>query len=118
MQCIVERRLSGDSASSFPYLAAPAVYTPPSSADIAEKVAEAGGKSELSRSASAIQRKGYTSDEDLEELDSPLSSILNKFPSSPTSGANGNNSRKHEETGTSSVANERFELLLEVWLAT
>lgn len=115
-ECIVERRLSGESASSFPYLAAPAVYTPPSLADVAEKVAEAGGKSELSRSASAIQRKGYTSDEDLEELDCPLESILDKFPSSPRSSAN-RNSRKHEETG-SKVANERFELLREVWLAT
>lgn len=113
VQCIVERRLSGDSASSFPYLAAPAVYTPPSSADIAEKVvAEAGGKSELWRSASAIQRKGYTSDEDLEELDSPLAS-------SPTSGANGTNTRKPELQQTGSrIANERFELLREVWLAS
>lgn len=123
VQCIIERRLSGDSGSSFPYTAAPVVYTPPSLVDIAEKVSEAGGgKSELSRSASTIQRKGYTSDDDLEELDcGPLASInVNNLPSSPTNRANGNgNYRKHEEEITGKAgANERYELLREVWLAT
>uniref|UniRef100_A0A6N2N8Y8 Dilute domain-containing protein n=2 Tax=Salix viminalis TaxID=40686 RepID=A0A6N2N8Y8_SALVM len=38
----VEWRLSRYDARNFPYTAAPVVYTPPSSADVAEKVAEAG----------------------------------------------------------------------------
>lgn len=110
MQCIIERRLSGETAGSFPYAAAPVAYKPPSSADVAEKVAEAGGKSHLARNASVIQRKGYTSDEELEELDSPLTSIIDKLPPSPSvSVENGN----RERIGV----NTRYELLREVWLA-
>ncbi|XP_042944288.1 uncharacterized protein LOC122278217 isoform X1 [Carya illinoinensis] len=108
----VQRRLSGDSARSFPYTAAPFIYNPPSSAEVAEKVAEAGEKSPLATSASAVQRKGYTSDEELEELDSPLASIIEKLPSSPTITANGN--VKQEHTDYASI-NARYELLREVW---
>ncbi|KAJ6300497.1 hypothetical protein OIU76_021315 [Salix suchowensis] len=90
-----EWRLSRDDARNFPYTAAPVVYTPPSSADVAEKVAEAGTQSQLSRNVSAVQRKGYTSDEELEELDSPLTSIIGKLPASPAIMANGNG--KHKE---------------------
>ncbi|CBI29891.3 unnamed protein product, partial [Vitis vinifera] len=112
-ESIVERRLSGDSASSFPYPATPVLYAPPSSADVAEKVAEAGGKSQLARNASMVQKKGYTSDEELEELDSPLTSIIEKMPPSPSVVRNGNG--KHsEETGHNGL-NARYELLREVW---
>ncbi|XP_008240833.1 PREDICTED: uncharacterized protein LOC103339339 isoform X1 [Prunus mume] len=111
-ESIVDRRLSGESARSFPYTAAPVMYRPPSSADVAEKVSEAGGRSQLERNVSAVQRKGYTSDEELEELDSPLTSIIDKLPSSPTIVANGNG--KHEHTGHACM-NARYELLREVW---
>ncbi|MBA0857544.1 hypothetical protein Goshw_013797 [Gossypium schwendimanii] len=113
-ETIVERRLSGDPARSFPYTAALVVYTPPSSADVAEKVVEAGGKSPLSRNASVIQRKGYTSDEELEELNSPLSSIIEKFPLSPTIVTNGGVNGNHEHAGYGGI-NARYELLQEVW---
>uniref|UniRef100_A0A2P2MQB6 Uncharacterized protein MANES_09G030300 n=1 Tax=Rhizophora mucronata TaxID=61149 RepID=A0A2P2MQB6_RHIMU len=108
---IVERRLSGDLAKSFPYAAAPVLYTPPSSTNVAEKVAEVGTRSQLSRNASAVQRKGYTSDEELEELDSPLPSIIEKLPSSPSIVPNG----KLKEPAVSAVTNARYELLREVW---
>ncbi|KAA8517027.1 hypothetical protein F0562_017155 [Nyssa sinensis] len=114
-ECIIQRRVLVESATSFPYSAAPVVYTPPSPADVAEKVAEAGGKSQLARNASAIQRKGYTSEEELEELDSPLTSIIDKSPSSPTIMANGNG--KHKDQTSYVGANARYELLREVWLA-
>lgn len=108
----MQRRLSGDSTRSFPYTAAPVIYYPPSSADVAEKVAEAGERSQLARNVSAVQRKGYTSDEELEELDSPLTSIIDKLPSSPTITANGNGKQEHTSyAGT----NARYELLREVW---
>ncbi|GFY98281.1 nucleolar protein gar2-like protein [Actinidia rufa] len=118
-ECIIEQRLSGDGASSFPYNAAAVIYTPPSSANVAEKVAEAGGKSQLARNASVIQRKGYTSDEELEELDSPLKSIIDKLPSSPTVMRNGNRNRngKHDNQTSDICGNARYELLHEVWLA-
>ncbi|XP_057507157.1 uncharacterized protein LOC130790205 [Actinidia eriantha] len=116
-ECIVEQRLSGDDASSFPYNAAAVIYTPPSSANVAEKVAEAGGKSQLARNASIIQRKGYTSDEELEELDSPLASIIDKLPSSPTVMRNGSRNGKHDNQTSDVCRNARYELLHEVWLA-
>lgn len=118
-ESIVERRLSGESARNFPYTAAPVVYTAPSSSDVAEKVAEIGAKSQLSRNVSAVQRKGYTSDEELEELDSPLTSIIEKLPSSPTviSNGNGNGNGKHMEHTSYAVTNARYELLREVWSA-
>lgn len=74
---------SGDSARTFPYTAAPVVYMPPSAAEVGEKIAEAGVRSQLLRNVSSVQRKGYTSDEELEELESPLTSIIDKLPSSP-----------------------------------
>lgn len=63
---------------------------------------------------SVIQRKGYTSDEELEELDSPLVSIVDKLPSSPTIKANGNVNEKHKHAGHGDE-NVRFELLRQVW---
>ncbi|KAJ0041961.1 hypothetical protein Pint_17979 [Pistacia integerrima] len=113
-ESIVERRLSGDSARSFPYSAAPVVYTPPSLSDVAEKVAEAG-KAPLLRNVSVIQRKGYTSDEELEELDSPLSLILEKLPSSPTITPSGNGNGNHIDNAGYRGSNARYELLREVW---
>lgn len=114
----VEWRLSGDAARNFPYTAAPVVYTPPSSAHVAEKVSEAGTESQLSRNVSAVQRKGYTSDEELEELDSPLTSIIERLPSSPAIiMANGNGKHKEYATAGDSMANARYELLREVWSA-
>ncbi|XP_027350093.1 uncharacterized protein LOC113861464 isoform X2 [Abrus precatorius] len=112
-ETIVERRLSAESIRSFPYVAAPVVYTPPSSANVAEKVAEAGGKSHLGRNVSAVQRRGYTSDEELEELDSPLTSIVDKMPSSPTISDNGKGN--HKEQGNPPITNARYQLLREVW---
>ncbi|KAI4348732.1 hypothetical protein L6164_009419 [Bauhinia variegata] len=109
-ESVVERRMSGDSVRSFPYAAAPVVYSPPSSANVAEKVAVAGGKTELARNVSAVKRRGYTSDDELEELDCPLISIIDKLPPSPTVTANGDGNHK-EQTST----NARYELLREVW---
>lgn len=78
---------------------------------MAEKVAEAG---QFSRSASAVQRKGYTSDEELDELESCLSSVIDKLPSSPSAVVSGNG---RGEVGCDG-ANARYELLREVWLST
>ncbi|KAF2307827.1 hypothetical protein GH714_032194 [Hevea brasiliensis] len=99
-----------------PLYSCPVVYTPPSSADVAEKVAEVGSRSQLSRNVSTVQRKGYTSDEELEELDSPLTSIIEKLPSSPSIVSNGNGNGNTEHAGYG-VTNARYELLREVWSA-
>lgn len=94
-QSIGDGRLS---EASFPYAASSVSYMSPSTMDVAEKVEEAAGK--LSRNVSMIQRKGYTSDEELEELDSPLTSIVNKGS---------------DFTG-SSTSNARYKLLRQVWV--
>ncbi|ESQ52945.1 hypothetical protein EUTSA_v10016357mg [Eutrema salsugineum] len=86
------------SEASFPYAASSVSYMPPSTTDVAEKVVESAGK--LSRNLSMIQRKGYTSDEELEELDSPLTSIVDKLS---------------DFTG-SATSNARYELLRQVWV--
>ncbi|XP_058207650.1 uncharacterized protein LOC131320804 [Rhododendron vialii] len=112
-ECIIERRISGE--SSFPYNASPVVYTPPSPANVAEVLAEAGGKPQLARNLSAIQRKGYTSDEELEELESPLTSVLDESPTSPSVLSNGN--RKHKDQTDKNGGNTRYDLLREVWLS-
>ncbi|CAJ1910316.1 unnamed protein product [Sphenostylis stenocarpa] len=113
-ETIIERRLSAEPVRSFPYVAAPVVYMPPSSANVAEKVAEAGGKCHLARNVSAVQRRGYTSDEELEELDSPLTSIIDKLPSSPTVTHSGKGNH-HNEQGGHPTTNARYQLLREVW---
>ncbi|KAG4927910.1 hypothetical protein JHK82_053602 [Glycine max] len=113
-ETIIERRLSAESARSFPYVAAPVVYMAPSSANVAEKVAETEGKSHLARNVSAVQSRGYTSDEELEELDSPLTSIIDKLPSSPTVTENGKGNN-HKEQGGHPTTNARYQLLREVW---
>jgi len=105
--------LSSEPVRSFPYVAAPVVYMPPSSANVAEKVAEAGGKSHLGRNVSAVQRIGYTSDEELDELDSPLTSIIDKLPSSPSVTHTGKGN--HKEQGDHPTTNARYQLLREVW---
>lgn len=87
------------SEESFPYAAASSVsYVPPSTKDVGEKVAELAGK--MSRNVSIIQGKGYTSDEELEELDSPLTSIVDKS----------------SDFTDSTTSNERYKLLRQVWV--
>ncbi|KAK7244665.1 hypothetical protein RIF29_39490 [Crotalaria pallida] len=112
-ETIMERRLSSESGRSFPYAAAAVVYVPPSLANVAEKVAEAGGKSHLERNVSAVQRRRYTSDEELEELDSPFTSIIDKMPLSPSVTVNGEGN--HKEQRSRQTTNARYQLLREVW---
>ncbi|KAG9142341.1 hypothetical protein Leryth_016827 [Lithospermum erythrorhizon] len=113
-ECIIERRLSRDSTMNcFPCPAAPITYAPPSSANVAEKVAEARGSRQFSRSTSSVQKKGYTSDEELQELDSPLRSIVDKLPQSHNISDNGSGKEKDNAGG-----NVRYELLREVWMTT
>ncbi|KAJ0258357.1 Nucleolar protein gar2-like protein [Hirschfeldia incana] len=86
------------SEESFPYAASSVSYTPPSILNVGEKVAELAGK--MSRNVSMIQSKGYTSDEELEELDSPLTSIVDDS----------------SDFTDSAISNERYKLLRQVWV--
>ncbi|KAG6513329.1 hypothetical protein ZIOFF_023653 [Zingiber officinale] len=110
IESILDRKSSEkELIGGFPCAAAPVVYSPPLFRDVAEKVGDVGEKGELDRRASVIQRKGYTSDEDLDELDSPLAAITDKTPPvSPSPTVDGGQKER-------SQANSRYRLLQEVW---
>ncbi|XP_062199338.1 uncharacterized protein LOC133901840 [Phragmites australis] len=113
-ESLLERFTEKDVISTFPVIAAPVVYCPPSLEDVAEKVAGTGcGNCELDRRASMVQRRGYTSDDDLDELYSPLASLYNK--SAPPSPCNNNGVAHFSSRQGVSMANVRYELLREVW---
>lgn len=65
-----------ESITSFPCIAAPPLYTPPSADSVASSIGDFGSNSQLRRSGSLVVRKSYTSDDELDELNSPLASIF------------------------------------------
>ncbi|CAN6218145.1 unnamed protein product [Urochloa humidicola] len=111
---LMERFTEKDVISTFPVTAAPVLYCPPSLEDVSEKVVDTGcSNSELDRRGSMVQRRGYTSDDDLDDLDSPLASLYDKSaPPSPCSNGSAHFSTRQ---GAASMANVRYELLGEVW---
>ncbi|KAF5449380.1 hypothetical protein F2P56_029831, partial [Juglans regia] len=71
------------SITSFPCTATPTVYQPPTAASLISIIGEIGNQSMTS--GSSVLRKSYTSDDELDELDSPMTSIvLDNFRVSPT----------------------------------
>lgn len=112
MQSILERRQSDkDLINFFPCLAAPVVYCPPAPANVAEKIREVGRPPQLGRIVSLVLEKGYTSDEELDELDSPLTSIIDKTMA-PRVNAD---SERHAESENHCGSCLRYDLLREVW---
>ncbi|KAK1314534.1 hypothetical protein QJS10_CPA06g01770 [Acorus calamus] len=108
---VVERRLSdNDPLCVFPCTASPVTYAPPSPFDVAMKVADAGGKAELGRNTSNVQKKGYSSDEELNDVESPLTSIIDRTPLSSPIASNG-----IRKATTTAQSNLRYELLRVVW---
>ncbi|KAJ8767739.1 hypothetical protein K2173_020679 [Erythroxylum novogranatense] len=97
-----------DFITTIPCTAAPTIYLPPSATSIAATIGESGGQHQLRRSGSSVARKSYTSDDELDELNSPLTSIFN------------DNSQpaklkwKSKEIGYQNAV--RYELLREIWM--
>lgn len=60
---------------TFPCTAARTIYSPPPAASLAGFIGEVGSQT-LQTSRSSLLRKSYTSDDELDELDSPLTSII------------------------------------------
>ncbi|KAI3473856.1 hypothetical protein Pfo_028037 [Paulownia fortunei] len=90
-----------DSIMNFPCAAAPIVYPTPSAASVASIFGEIGSHSKLTRSALSVLKKSQTSDDELDELDSPLKSIiLDSFQSSPSSVKPGWISKENESRNT------------------
>lgn len=88
-----------ETLTGFPCTANPTVYSPPAAgASLSGILGEVGSQS-LRRSGSSVLRKAYTSDDELDELDSPLTSII------------GDNLPKGK--GGRNVV--RYQLLREVW---
>uniref|UniRef100_A0ACD6AI94 Uncharacterized protein n=2 Tax=Avena sativa TaxID=4498 RepID=A0ACD6AI94_AVESA len=110
-ESLLERGTGKDAVSAFPCIAAPIAYRAPSQMDVAEKVSVTGGSAKLDRKASMVQRRGYTSDDDLDDLDCPLASLFDKSaPPSPSNGV----AHFSAQRGAS-MENARYSLLREVW---
>ncbi|GMI70833.1 hypothetical protein HRI_000752600 [Hibiscus trionum] len=96
-----------DYIMNFPCMATPIVYSPPS----ATSLTDITGSEAMERSRSSVLRKSYTSDDELDELDSPITSIMIENPrSSPTS-------KEHNwmRTGKGGRKVVRYELIREIW---
>ncbi|XP_034920334.1 uncharacterized protein [Populus alba] len=98
-----------ESITNFPCIAAPTIYSPPPAASLTNIIGEVGGQA-LQRSRSAMLRKSYASDDELDELDSPMTSIIDNSKVSPTSTAW--NWMQNGKAGRKVV---RYQLLREVW---
>lgn len=98
------------SLTSFPCMATPTVYSPAPAASLSGIVGEVGNQA-LQRSGSAVLRKSYTSDDELDELDPSITSIIadNSHPS-PLSAAP--NWMPKGQGGRKVI---RYKLLREVW---
>ncbi|OVA09491.1 EEIG1/EHBP1 N-terminal domain [Macleaya cordata] len=93
---------------NFPLNASPVVYSPTSADLLADIIGEVGKESQMRRSGSSLLRKSYTSDDELDELNSPVSSII--FDSSLASSTPRWTTK---ENGVQQVV--RYKLLREVW---
>lgn len=91
---------------NFPCAAAPSTYQPPSAASVAGILGESGSHSHLTRSGSSLLKKSYTSDDELDELDSPMTSIIIDTHSPKPSWIS-------KENGSRNAV--RYQLLREVW---
>nr|GMC46281.1 uncharacterized protein LOC109149986 [Ipomoea batatas] len=97
-----------ESVVNFPCSAAPIVYTPPSAAALDGILGDiSSSSSQLTRSRSSVLKKSYTSDDELDELDSPLNLITmeNSKVTKPGDGSGNGNG-------------VRYQLLREVWMSS
>lgn len=99
-----------DFVLNFPRSAPSPVYMPPPAISVCSIIGEIGNESQLRRSGSSVLRKSYTSDDELDELDSPLTAIINGFQAST--------SPNWESKENGSHIAVRYQLLREVWLSS
>ncbi|KAG6410174.1 hypothetical protein SASPL_128226 [Salvia splendens] len=100
------------SIMNFPCGAAPIVYQPPPAASVTSFLGEIDCHPQLTRSRSSLLRKSQTSDDELDELDSPLKSIIpDAFEASPSSAKH---SWTLKENGSRNPL--RYQLLRDVWM--
>ncbi|XP_008783793.2 uncharacterized protein LOC103702930 [Phoenix dactylifera] len=88
-----------------PCNASPIIYSPPSVASVESIIGDVQSAPLLRRSGSSVVRKCHTSDDELDEVDSPLASILIDKSSAPAA-------KPKEHSYANAV---RYQLLREVW---
>ncbi|KAL5551208.1 hypothetical protein UlMin_001384 [Ulmus minor] len=76
-----DSKVDEEIVTSVPYIAKPTIYLPPCATSLTTIIGEVGNQT-LNRSRSLL-RKAYTSDDELDELDSPITSIIKDI--TPTS---------------------------------
>lgn len=102
-----ETEASEESLINFPCIAPPSTYKPPAAHSLSA-IISIGGSQSLTRSSSVL-KKSYTSDDELDELDSPLTSIL---ADSSRISSSSDGFQSVPKGGRSIV---RYQLLREVW---
>ncbi|KAJ8758874.1 hypothetical protein K2173_002653 [Erythroxylum novogranatense] len=102
---------TGESIKIFPINAAPTIYCPPPACSLQNIIGDFRSQM-LKRSASTLLQKSYTSDDELEELDSPMNSII--MDNSRTSPASSTTSSWMDK-GKWSGKVVRYHLLQEAW---
>ncbi|GFP94060.1 hypothetical protein PHJA_001550400 [Phtheirospermum japonicum] len=100
-----------NSIMNFPCAAAPTVYQPPTADSVASILGEFDSHSQLTRSRSSVLKKSQTSDDELDELDSPLKSIILDGVQAPPSPVKP--SWMSKENGSRNAL--RYQLLRDVW---
>ncbi|MCL7050643.1 hypothetical protein MKW94_030945 [Papaver nudicaule] len=95
---------------NFPLNATPITYQPPSADSLVNIIGEVGKENQLTRSGLSVVRKSYTSDDELDELDSPLNSIIFENSQSSSSTQRWMATREYVVQQVS-----RYQLLREVW---
>uniref|UniRef100_A0A7N0TDK7 Uncharacterized protein n=1 Tax=Kalanchoe fedtschenkoi TaxID=63787 RepID=A0A7N0TDK7_KALFE len=110
LDCEEANEFGEDCISHVPCAASPPVYLPPSADSIAGIIGETGNP-ELIKSGFSFLRKSYTSDDELEELHSPLSFIV--MDGFGSSGASKQRLKKPKKPD-----GLRYQLLREVWLSS
>ncbi|KAF7819447.1 uncharacterized protein G2W53_024902 [Senna tora] len=100
-----------ESVKNFPCTTAPIVYLPPLASSIASIIGEVGSVSKLRRSRSSIVRKAYASDDELDQLNSPLSLISDNgfMPSAQSTKPTWKSKEIHNLSAV------RYKLLTDVW---
>ncbi|XP_027349888.1 uncharacterized protein LOC113861331 [Abrus precatorius] len=99
-----------ESVNNFPCMAAPIAYSPLPATTITSITGEIGSESQLRRSRSSVVRKSYTSDDELDELSYPLSSIFISGSSPVLAKPNWKWKDNRDESAF------RYELLRDVWM--
>lgn len=86
----------------------PVIYSPPPTSFVKLWIGEPANSIQWGKSPSSALRKGYTSDDELEEFENPLSLLQDK----PRYGADNGSGKKKKKEG---LGTSRFQLLKEVW---